>query len=347
MLAPGVELGGGQVGAVVPGTGSEEACAATCRDSAACGWFNWCQSVEGCTLSGGNASLAYEACQLLSGNCTLVPPLVARFTNVTSVEGRQQALVRRQQRQGRRHPSTAARHALPDVPPPLPAPPHPTPPPTAGFPLRTATPLSLPGYVVIQGQGIEGGDFECEASTAPGQCSYSQVLPALTACSGKLDAQCAAVVVFANGTDGCGAQVAVLKSAGLAPANTLFGPSSKEGEGGGRGLYPQNLPLPPPNSSAATAPAAALHLDLTVRHPPPPPPPPTLTPTTTHPPLVHTPTLACSVRARSSGFGGRGLLALQRGGGCAGSRRRRLGSKRHGRQQGVAGLHHCRRACNC
>lgn len=90
VLAPGAELGGEQV-AVVPSTASEEACAKACRGNAACGWFGWCEQIEGCALSGSNATLSHRDCLLLGGNCTLVPPVAARFSNVTSGEGRQQA----------------------------------------------------------------------------------------------------------------------------------------------------------------------------------------------------------------------------------------------------------------
>ena len=87
VLAPGVELGG-EVVALLRGTASEDACAAACRESAECGWFNWCQEGEACLLPSRNATLAPLDCQLLAGNCTLVPPVAARSGNTTSGEGR-------------------------------------------------------------------------------------------------------------------------------------------------------------------------------------------------------------------------------------------------------------------
>ena len=96
----------------------------------------------------------------------------------------------------------------------------------AGFPIRTRVLPALPGYVVRQAQGVVGGDFPCNQSIVPGICAFSAAINAGAACSNSLADQCNSVMVYENGTDGCSSQVAVLKTANLAPSNSFMAPTT-------------------------------------------------------------------------------------------------------------------------
>lgn len=123
-FAPHVTLGGGGGAAaggrtaVVNTTAATAAdCSAACRALPECAWWNWCGDQVSTTASTGRLQLAPfaawfpaaglaqprhpplpvqrgcdsglepQGCQLLSSNCTLMPPVVARDTGVEQMAG--------------------------------------------------------------------------------------------------------------------------------------------------------------------------------------------------------------------------------------------------------------------
>lgn len=84
---------------------------------------------------------------------------------------------------------------------------------------------ALPGTVIRQAQGIEGGDFECLGTISPGICAFNTAPEAAATCGNSLANVCRSVVVHTRGLDGCGGEMAVLKTSAPSPANSFVSPS--------------------------------------------------------------------------------------------------------------------------
>lgn len=149
-------------------------------------------------------TLAFHDCLLLASNCMLVPYVVERDVEPELVAGEHRGA--RLLRTGMRlNDRPLAR--------------------SAGSPLRYDTVPALPSVVIRQAQGIEGGDCNCTASMRAGACAFPSALTAAGACSNSLADVCRSVVVYTRGLDGCGGELAVLKTSALSPANSFMSPS--------------------------------------------------------------------------------------------------------------------------
>lgn len=141
---------------------------------------------SGCDAVGNEIpALSQSQCLLMDGgNCTLVPPVAQRGV-------------------------TADVDAV------------------GGFPVRAEALPGLPGVLLRTAQGLVGGDFDCGSKLSPGVCTFASPMLASGACTNAQAGSCQAVVVYSGGAGpGCGGdgQLAVLKSANLAPSNAFMSP---------------------------------------------------------------------------------------------------------------------------
>lgn len=80
---------------------------------------------------------------------------------------------------------------------------------SAGFPVRDEL-LDAGTFEVRPGQGLLGGDLECNETLVPGRCAVASVSRAAILCGTRPD--CDTVVYHAAGLDGCSAPLFVLLS---------------------------------------------------------------------------------------------------------------------------------------
>ncbi|PSC73227.1 serine threonine-kinase [Micractinium conductrix] len=97
-----------------------------------------------------------------------------------------------------------------------------SPTPTAGFPVRYEL-NDLPGFTAQAGQGVPGADITCPQSLLPGKCAVNDTTDVVVLCIRT--PECAAVVHYFRGLDGCSQPVSLLVHDSLTQSGAFVSPT--------------------------------------------------------------------------------------------------------------------------